>query len=228
MTKTVRKLKKKIVKRNAVVRADNKAFAEMTPAEKRVQIAKDVLVYVEQGKLNPRSGRWISAIDPTEDDELVGLSPDERLANEVQLSDYLPKIEVCDACAVGSLLYCTILRANEITVGELRKAMKYTDSDADTLAIRTPDVIEPYLAQFFDRDQLNMIEGAFERRTGVFTARPEGRMFFRGGGDDMWYEHPDVGGASDGRSEKTRIKILMKNIIRNKGTFDPSDRKGMR
>lgn len=69
-----------------------------------------------------------------------------------------------------------------------------------------------YLRRFFDRNQLKLIEAAFEGWGDVdFYGSPKAREFYDAVVED---EDKDV-------VANERLRLIMENIIANKGTFVP-------
>lgn len=205
--KTIKKLRNSINRHNRRVRAENTIFENMTKAEQRVRLARDVIELVAAKKLVARSGVWLSLGDR------MGTLVKGDVADEEQMNKLLPGIEQCNACAVGALLYCTVMRANALTAGEIRS------EDTDDLSIRDFTKIKEYLGKWFSTSQLEQMEAAFEKRhepedqTKVVLAA--GRMFARRAHDAdgrYWEDDESV-------DDETRLVVIMKNVVENGGTF---------
>jgi hypothetical protein len=115
------------------IRAENETFAKMTPAQKRVRIARDVLDWIKLGRLVATNGDYISLRDPR---------------NTYRSAPTVNGFE-CHACALGSIFAVAVER--ELTKPPGRNIGATWDSDMREL-------LEPH----FDRLQLLMIEDAFE------------------------------------------------------------------
>ena len=94
----LRRLRKRIKDRE-------RRFKKMSPERKRVAIAKDVIEQLNSSKFVASNARgWI---DPA----VV------RGNNDKELQDVFLE-ERCTGCALGALFVCTVIRADELTVGE--------------------------------------------------------------------------------------------------------------
>lgn len=203
------------------VRKRNARFAAMTPAQQRVTIAKDVLDWLEIGKITARPGTYMrfDVMAPAE------VEDDYAWRRTTEAQDVLVQPgQSCTACALGSIFACTVGRADNIKVRDFQYAGQ--------------DDQHAYLAPYFSQRQLWLIESAFER--SVFgcwdnneyedVAMPAvtfgERHVVRG-----WYDDPDtVSERPDGEifeyptvadASRGRMEAIMKNIIANGGEFKP-------
>lgn len=172
----------------------NKKFSRMSPAEKRVCVARDVLAQLKAKKILAKSRLWARRHDSH--NELLS----EGDADEsTELRDVLPKIEQCDACALGSIFLCAVNRADKLTVGDAgggRYGLTIFFSYIDT-----------YLEKFFSAGQLRLIEIAYECGRGQFNADTP--------------EQVTAANCYKGLGLEERMGAIMKNIIKNKGQFVP-------
>lgn len=154
----------------------------MPAAELRVLIAQDALALVNSGLLRPMPMTYL-------DKELSDgpFLPKKKQMTEV-VDGWLQS--PCAVCAIGAMMVAAIRRCNDITVGEYR----------DTLDNKR-QLFFGYLCRFFTRDQLLLMECAFEG----FGTSVEGDEFFWKLRDD-----PEV-----------RMKAILENIIENNGVFTP-------
>lgn len=152
----------------------------MTKAQKRVQIAKDVLKQLRIGRLKPKKGVYV---EPKTAINIKSVEPDIQVQK-------LIKDKACKVCALGSLMVCAIDRFNKLKLSETSSYSKLDIFD------RT------YLMKFFSYNQLEFMEAAFEG--------------WYGGGCDLF---------SPKLPNKERLTRIMKNVIRNKGTFIPEQEK---
>jgi hypothetical protein len=65
-----------------------------------------------------------------------------------------------------------------------------------------------YMRRFFSKNQLTLIESAFERGAGAVPGTLESRGFL----------------ADEDVDPELQMKMIMQNIIKHKGTFVPTDR----
>jgi hypothetical protein len=177
------------------VAVGNAKFAKASPARKRVIIAKDVLEWLGEGKLLPTQGTYLSSFLRDKDGQL--LYEDGRVVNGRVLDDRVDGGK-CTACALGAVFACTVERK-----GGMPNFWRMG---------WCPYFMHQELAPYFDRDQLTLIEAAFEKNGGFHEADHEA-------------DH-EAGEAAEsfGRrfdTASSRMAAIMKNIIANGGTFVP-------
>lgn len=115
------------------IKEENEEFAAMTPAQKRVRIAKDVLEWMKAGKLVATNGQYLELYDDRR-----------RTRGAHRVNGF-----ECHACALGSVFAVAVERGvARPNVGGLRDTWNYDMRDR----------LEPY----FEREQLLAIEAAFE------------------------------------------------------------------
>jgi hypothetical protein len=123
----------RIAREHESLRARNEQFAALTPAQKRVAIAEDVLQWIALGKLVAANGTYI---------RVVNGDSDARGAKTVNGFE-------CHACALGSVFAVAVER--EAVEPSKRGLMNTSDES-----------MRKRLREFFDKDQLLAIEDAFE------------------------------------------------------------------
>ena len=164
-----------------------------TKPELRVEIAKDVLKHIKANKIKVQVMTYFEA------DNFKDYIGD-------QLQDALPKLKNCTVCALGGLFYSYIGRHNNYALNDKYGLDEYTMREEMTM---------------FKKGQLLLIETAFEAqdvnsgqcaRNSTYSPNTIKRAVTYRGKYDLLprYENDD----------KALIHI-MKNIIRNKGTFKP-------
>jgi len=127
------------------VQKSNEKFQKLTNAQKRVQIAQDVIKSLNAGKLVAEQGVYVARNRPT---KMLGTDLfDEEIVCE--LDTVLEKIPKCNVCALGGLFVEAVkrydkIKTDEISAGPWQNELHY------------------YLKKFFSIDQLKMIEDAFE------------------------------------------------------------------
>ncbi len=197
-------------------------FEALSPIEKRVLIAQDVIRNIEVNRFRSSPGCYTFFDHDLFDD------------NDKELRDVV-KDKECEVCAMGGLFICVIDRKDKMNTGE------YLGTN------RVNKLIVDYLADIFDKRQLALVEIAFEGKTYVNDAFPEyGKRFEHGillSDDDV---PEDVAAARriyadnyfdfemnshglltslsfEKRSElaRKRMILIMENIIKNNGTFVP-------
>lgn len=121
----------------ARLEARNRALAEMTPGQRRVEVAKDALAQLKAEKIVAMGNLYLR------DEE--GQFIDEAITQE--MVDAMPR---CMACAVGTF-FVTCVRKYDALAPDVVLDSMYDEG------------MREYLTPFFDRKQLAQIEYAFER-----------------------------------------------------------------
>lgn len=90
-------------------------------------------------------------------------------------------------------------------IAAVENADKLKISNFNTRDTRDAEV--EYLSTWFSKKQLDLVEQYYERHTSEFRSAPE----------PDWRRHPIF---NEHESDK-RMKMIMENIISNRGTFNP-------
>ena len=190
------------------IREHNAEFAFLSPQEKRVAIAKDVIRQLNARKLTARSKTWLTGG--------AGIIRIKEEDYQKPVKEILSTQASCNVCALGSLLVCAAGLANAVTVNDVR------DKDSDTYFTVDMFSMTPYLKRFFSMEQLRLIELCFEHGDGGCspdTAEEwEAAEVFAGDEED---DNGDSIG--DGTDDEVRLRLIMECIMRNNGTFVPGD-----
>lgn len=188
-----RKIQKEIDKRN-------KIFKKASPAQKRVLIAKDVIDQIRLNKIKPQNGVFFRSnyIDKI-DEQVYGY--DERDSISMQKTLLSDKAGKCRCCALGSLVTSCTLYNNKSTLADLQHDFLNL---GDT--IRYGEKISNGLNEIFDKEQLKLIEIAFEKGVGYFCG---------------YMEYEAISFGQRFRSAEKRLIAIMQNIIENEGEFIP-------
>lgn len=195
--------KKKPVSKDSFVKSinkkidkDNKAFDAMSPSEKRVAIARDVLEQIKIKRLMPKFGTWLHKKGAR------NLFSKDLVKDNIEVKDALAGIKQCSGCAIGGMFMCAVERADKLKVSELEYAKDCAEySDPIVVEEISEDDSFTYLKRFFSRDQLELIECVFESNGGSHYDEDAGDFAL------------GVGSPSE------RMRLIMENIIVNKGTF---------
>lgn len=171
------------------IQKSNEAFELLSPAQKRVQIAKDVLAQLDLNgksrKIHIVAGEYFS----TEFNNEELLKDD-----EVELQNIVTQPEFqCNVCAKGALFVTKALNYNNCSV------------KSDLENIFSDDIVMA-LSGIFDTEMLDNIENAFE--CGVICNL-----------DDDYYAVASSIMYSDIENPEDRLRLIMENIIANKGDF---------
>ena len=189
--------------RQEQIRRANAAFEKLSPSDKRVAIARDVLAQLDAGRITAKTGVYIRSFD------LVNLI--DESAKDVQLQSLLSAVEECNVCALGSMFICGVNIANNLPVKRVTTyGSEVSGSDA-----------KKYLRRFFTNGQLGLIESAFE--TGDMLSnysRVPKRDYALLRAAIRFGELFDVEDENWMRDE-LRLRAIMENIIVNDGTFRP-------
>lgn len=179
----------------------NSEFETASPEQKRVLIAKDVITALDSKRFNATGMIY------------VDFGEDFEVPNDNQELCNIIKDKNCNVCALGALFVSAVERYDELSCQEIQFEQG-----------RTYPVISDnrgfikYLGQFFDIEQLELIECAFEGRpTCGWILRNESHAIRRARiycGDHCSSHWP---------AAKYRMRKIMNNIIRNNGTFDLND-----
>jgi hypothetical protein len=169
-------------------------FEKMTPREKRVAIARDVIDQIEARKLIATS---------------VYFDLSHTAAERMRASHRSGSVDVamvtaqaqCRVCGIGSLFVAAIERADNL---KFKDFSRHDHRDAEVT----------YLRQWFDEATLDRVEQYFERKTIECGVR-EG---FRSAAPVSKHASPILVENDNGR----RLTMIMENIVSNRGTFDPT------
>lgn len=193
LVKRVEDLRQQLKGAQATLRA-NQAFAKLTKAQKRVRIAQDVIAQVKLGQIKAQHNTYI--------DESQFDNGDTDLSGR-QLSELVGD-RSCDACGIGSVFIATVRR---------RDAFEY-----DGCGVGDADMLD-YLRDFWDPQQLRLIEAAFDTPQIPLGAKEQAAVAFR-----RMYEDVE---AEEDNADELLVKI-MENVIRNRGTFRPDREPGIK
>lgn len=179
----------------------NEAFAKLTPEQKRVAIANDVLGYLEAQRIKATPGTYM---------RLTGIG---NVSDEEQICSVIATAANCNVCALGATFMAAVDRANALNIEHVGVSRWGGD-----LEISYGDMSD-YLCQFFDEGQLLMIEAAFEGHDPHCdldddTLDATTRMF-------SWTEDAEGGDAICATPPADRMRAIMQNIVANNGRFKP-------
>lgn len=124
-------------KANLAAALANVEFARMTASEKRVAIAKDVIAWLNTGKIKASPGTYL---------EVTKAVSDEATGDTVG-------IQKCNACALGAVFACAVEKVPTINLAD---AEEWGNEYA-------PEKMQELLSPYFSTEQLYTIENAFER-----------------------------------------------------------------
>jgi len=176
------------------IKRKERAFKKMSRAEKRVAVARDVILAIRAEQIVPATMVYLDAEKMSRTPELPDLQVREALAG----------VE-CTACAIGSVFVACTNRADDLTMREFGVASQFHSESR-------PDQMRKYLSEWFSYKQLALIESAFER--SAFNAQV-------GPNPSLRAYRAAVNFGDEFTNSKDRMIGIMKNIIKNEGTFKP-------
>ena len=190
-------------------------FPALTPpgvmAKARIAIAKDVIANLDVGRMTAAQGEYfhLGDVTPGVDDTFEG----------VTLAIKQPRGGTsCRVCAIGAACVSAVGLYDKAPEAE-DDWQSYNNVDENTMR----DV----LARYFSRDQLGLIECAFERSIGfalgsdsprAYLARDFGlaardRIIPSAVSPNNYITNPEA--------DEAILRAIMQNIIKNDGTFRP-------
>lgn len=174
-----------------------KPFSRLSKAEKRVQIAKDVISQLETKKMIA-SHCYVDFSNIKESDHIL-----DSITNEgVQLQKVLPKL-TCEVCAKGSLFISSVT---------LRNSFKITAININGLE---EEQISYHLSDIFEKGQLDTIETAYETE----IVKDNTGILYNYNRDHTDLAKKAVRFGKRYTNSTNRLKAICRNIIENKGTF---------
>lgn len=212
------------------IAAKNALYDSMTPAERRVAVAKDVLKQLKAEKYKATKGTYVlskNLIDTSKLDGITGWQ-DQQVCSLVP--DDGP---TCKVCARGAFLISSMMVFDRLKVRQLEnlsdqvRELKFDvqmapETKGDYWVDRTkaellrdglgevrlgPEDFWHYERQFFTKEQIGLMEAMFEKDS----------TFADNDGTDS-----DTAAARYGRAHgdsRSRLIEICKNFIRNKGEF---------
>jgi hypothetical protein len=196
------------------------SIENLTPAQRRVLIAKDVIAQLNSKKIVAKSNYYVQIYENRD-----GLLTD-LFTSESQLCDvFKEKSVTCQVCARGAMFVAAVTRFNDLKIGP--KA-DYILGQLDV----PQSFVASYEENFFEPQQLGLIESVFETTQHVneagrriesqiqFLRENEGLFF-----SDSFYNLLRKYGATlclfadDNKAPEIRMRSIMNNIIRNGGDF---------
>lgn len=190
-----------ITQLNQKIKKSNSNFKRKTLAEKRVLIAKDALELFKLGKISIERGQFVSF-----DSSLSVYNYVFEISQENELQKLLPKIHNCKVCALGGLMISKANLYNDCKLSVEERDLKYLNPR------RIKNI--PYFTKY----QSQLIETAFEMGEGYFGESGDGKYYLilkekdKNKAINFGYKYSD---------DDDRFVAIMKNIIKNKGTFKP-------
>lgn len=165
-------------------------------SEKRVIIAKDVIKQINNQKIKPNTGSYINAVDLKNNPEFCFYNDDNFDVKE----NY--KNLSCSACALGSLMLVITSYDNNLQIQDF----KHENFKSSKL--------RKMFYSIFSKRQLALIELAFEVRCTFFYENVHD-LIEKDKIDSIIRYYETL-------NPYERMMLIMKNIIKNNGTFMPN------
>jgi len=159
------------------------SLMRLSANKRRMKLAKDVIAHIRAKLIKPVTATYF---------ELRGSKYDDNFPSSSTQADLAIKEFSCEACAIGSLFVADVMLRDRATLQNV---------DNGTFRRRR-------LLQHFGREQLGLIESAFECTT-QFTV----------GWSDLGPKAVRFGGRY--KTSRGRMLAIMNNIVKNKGQFVP-------
>lgn len=167
-------------------------FDLLSNREKRVLIAKDVIKWIRSGMLRPGTGGYLNRGD--------FIRSGRKSTDEICDLLLEGKVKNCHVCAKGAMFLADIIRRDNFTVADLGF---YFNSNIPRV-------------NYFTEHQKNLIETAFEGSNYCMKWDND---------KDEFKTSPLAGKAINFskiyKKSEDRLIAIMKNIIKNNGTFKP-------
>ena len=211
---------KKLSKKAKTKKVKKVKFEKLTPPQKRVAIARDVLEQIRMGRYISSTGAYVSGL-------LMKNGQERYHVSDKGIKGNFGKIKKCEVCAMGACLMSITKFENKLTFGNIGSSMEQLKND------KTKELF----ASIFSPEQLLLIERAFEGNLGgttvganIFGLR-EGDFFNQIEKCHDFYKKFNKSPKDSATSkeindlrklnEEKRLIAIMRNLIRNKGMFIP-------
>lgn len=187
---------------------DKKIVLEkLTPAQRRVVIAKDVIAALDAKKINAQPGIYCE----------IDLAFEEVVGKD--LRSKIPDAKQCNVCALGAIFVAKVARFNDFNVGKENYG-SFVGDDTEIVDVGGGD-IRSNLSEYFDDIQLGLIESAFEKITdfaysAFYDRSKSGRVTPE---ENRLCDRAACFSRSN--NPEFRMRKIMQNIIDNHGTFKP-------
>lgn len=190
----------------AGTRKRNERFAAMLPAQQRVALAQEVISLLKTEKLTARVGTYLSFQNDAD-------------AEDAFIDDVFHEPGACTVCALGSVFICAAIKTESLQFGDFN----LVDGDSQVSTNVESGDMRSFLGQYFSYNQLCLIEIAFEEAVGVDMICPTAAESEAGASALSFRHRAGYNDADFGKyvKDEEALIAIMKNIIKNKGTFKP-------
>lgn len=182
---------------------DRKAFIKLSKPRRAVAIARDVLA-----QLNRFGTQYLGYVMTKDASNHIPIK-----SGDQQVHTLFSKQKECCVCGIGAMFICAVERADGLKVNQLHHFSPFRQTATSRRGVVTQTVridridIVKYLAETlgaFSALQLTMIENYYEGSSKSFITDHH----------DNWKDAVWLNGRKD------RLRLIMQNIIVNKGVFD--------
>ena len=181
-------------------------FEKLSKSKKVVEVAKDVLVLIKMPEIEVEISTGYLRFPSWAMTELNAygkpLKAFWRSIVNLQPLDESQDKPVCQVCGIGSMLLAYVDKVNAFAL--------YETTTNETGTIRTDLVTK--LMEITTQEQLDLIEIAFETKSSYIIASTIVSSYKRDAAIKFGDRY---------KTPTTRLRKIMKNIIRNKGVFKP-------
>jgi hypothetical protein len=179
----------------------------VTKAEKRVEIAKDVLKQIKADKYKPMCGVWFRDSTGKGLDDFLDYNTGQRIDAKKDVVEKL--VGTCKVCALGSLFISAIDKYNHTKLDPA--------SGCEAEIFTAVDRNNP-LTKWFTARQMLLIENTFENECGAWCS-----SVVLNEKEYLAWDMEVIPAIKEYNSKypnpTDRLKAIMNNIVRNKGTF---------
>lgn len=186
------------------------AFETLSKAEQRIEIARDVLAQLKAKTLIAESGVWVNILSSNKygntSNSLFEMTEEKGHKNDKEVAEVLEK-KKCRVCALGACFVSTVKKLDKLKMSDL-------ENGQNDFA-----VLVKYLSKVFSKDQLKLIEVAFEEDGGQVSSDD----VYNGQAASNFFENIVNSVNNDWNNwDDLKLRLIMENIIANKGLFKPS------
>lgn len=187
---------------NERTKKGNEVFDKLNKSEKRVAIAKDVIKSLNSNKFSASSGTYFNLRFKEQQNFLDS----EKESDNLELQTILKsEVVTCDVCAIGGIFASKVNLGNKCKVNVKKE---YFEEGEDIDTPNDQEMVEN-LKTIFGEKELRAIEYAFEGQD-IDETFSKDEEFPNEKYEDFYDEYDD---------DTERMIAIMKNIIKNKGTF---------
>lgn len=189
-----------IEREKQAIEKSNREFRLLPKYKKRVTIAQDVLAQMKAKRFIAKQRVYLELRDEDARDRFCDVRSGNAKTEECSTLNSVLSDSSCEVCGIGSLFVAAAERTRACVDG-----MSGVNDD---------DFMRQLLKDYFDMDQLLLIEAAFE---GQYI---EAECY-----EEEGVDKEDIAAALaftwGARTANARLERIMKNIVENRGTFVP-------